>query len=75
MTSDEHMEKIREQAEYLRDMERMVASARMGLYRRVREAHADKASPTRIAEAAGWKTKKAVYDAIARWVEANEVAS
>ena len=74
MTEDEHKAEIRKQADYLRDMERMVASARMGLYRKVKDAHADKVSPTRIADAAGWKTKKAVYDAIARWKIENEVA-
>lgn len=71
----DHEQEIRKQAEYLWDMERMVASARMGLYRKVREAHEDKVSPTRIAAAAGWKTKKAVYDAVARWKDANEVTS
>lgn len=75
MSADQHEAGIAQQADYLRDMERMVASARMGLYRKVKEAHEDKVSPTRIAAAAGWKTKKAVYDAIARWKAENEVTA
>lgn len=75
MDGDQHIARITEQAEYLRDMQKMVDSARMGLYRRVKDAHESKVSPTLISRAAGWKTKKAVYDAIGRWKASNEVTA
>lgn len=48
--------KVKQRQDELRD-------ARLDLYRAAAEAHAGGGSPAVIAAAAGWKTRKSVYDA------------
>lgn len=58
------IEKVRSARETLDHALRLVGEARINLYDAVKIAHEGGMGPSEIAQAAGWKTKKAVYDAI-----------
>lgn len=58
-----NLEVVRQAAADLRDLETKAAKARAFLYGAVSDAHLTGVRVVEIAEAAGWRTKKAVYDA------------
>lgn len=62
---DERLNAVEDARNFLRARTNAVAVARAALYERVADAWRNGISPGDIAKAAGWSTKKAVYDAVA----------
>jgi len=56
---------VEDAREFLRARTNAVSIARADLYAKVADAWRNGISPGDIAKAAGWNTKKAVYDAVA----------
>jgi hypothetical protein len=65
-TQDDLLARIRNARTSLDEQTRVTDAARTRMYRRVREAKNAGTPLSAIAKAAGWSTKQAVYDAVAR---------
>ena len=72
LTHDQHLGRVRNARTSLDEQTRIADAARTRMYRRVRDAKAAGVPLAAIAKSAGWTTKQAVYDAVARLAAADE---
>lgn len=72
LSHTDYLARVRNARTSLDEQTRIMDSARIRMYRRVRDAKQAGVPLASIAQAAGWSTKQAVYDAVVRLGEVGE---